>query len=81
MPATEQRWLTATDAARILSVSKSRIQQLLNDGTLPTRKMGSQLLFTFAEIEAARKRRDRREGKRPNRHFGAVKERIFKKMD
>ena len=44
----------ATEAARILGVSRQRIQQMTDEGKLPTRLVGNALVFTRGEIAAIR---------------------------
>ncbi len=59
-----QDYMTTSEVANVLRVSKCRVQQLLNDGILPRRFIGPILVFTKDEVEKALARPDRRFGPR-----------------
>jgi excisionase family DNA binding protein len=50
------KFLTTIQAARYLKINRVRIWQLVQEGILPERKMGRDLFFTQAELDAAKDR-------------------------
>jgi excisionase family DNA binding protein len=59
----DPEWLTASEAAKILGVSRSTIHRYVEAGILPARRLPSRVLrIRRAEVERLAREADEREG-------------------